>query len=234
MTAATTTPTVYRSYVSLSLTGEVRAALADPHTMHVLVSNAYAQHMSSDSVTNRADLSILYAVDRASKGQTVRVVTQSTSRADWTGQPAVHDLTEVDDDHVWQVGDQIAFQMTCQPMYAVPGKRRKDPDTGKLVRGRKVPARSDAERRAWVGSRLSRAGLADVQFQVRRVDGQVSRHLTKRHRERSSTGNKAGWSLVTVTGTATVSDPEALRRGQIEGIGPAKSYGAGLLLIKDM
>lgn len=117
-------------------------------------------------------------------------------------------------------GQQLAFLLTANPVKTIadadlnakPGKR-----SGTC----RVPLISDEERREWLIRKLGDAAAVE--------DVAVAPHAPMYFRK----GKGAG-KLVTCTfqGIFRVREPAALRRMLENGVGPAKGFGCGLLLVR--
>lgn len=117
-------------------------------------------------------------------------------------------------------GQRLAFLLTANPIKNIqdqqltqkPGKRR---DTCR------VPLIREEEQRDWLTRKLAGAAIIET--------ASLSPHPPTFFRR----GNRAG-KLVTITfeGTLQVRDPEILVNRLANGIGPAKAFGCGLLLVR--
>lgn len=79
---------------------------------------------------------------------------------------------------------------------------------------------------SWLSSRAEAAGFA-VDAELVRADG-YQRHRFKKPRGK----NWISISTIDFTGVLTVTDPDLFEQALYTGIGPAKSFGCGLLLIR--
>jgi len=79
---------------------------------------------------------------------------------------------------------------------------------------------------AWLEARAEKHGFAIVPDAVR-VDGYRQHQVTKRGGKHS-----IRYSTLDFTGLLTVTDPEAFRRALLDGIGPAKAFGCGMMLVR--
>lgn len=214
----TTHPTLYRSYLTLDLTSDVRQALTDVHDMHRLVFDAYAHHVQPDDAAARAQINLLYAVDTTRPGA-VRLVTQATVEPRWNN-AAITALDTRTDSQLHSTEDTVAFQIAATPTKQITGRR-----------GRHVPLPAE-ERDAWIARKLTEAGLSNIAVTAGSIARRQSPHLTRRTKDRARTSNGFAINLVTFTGTATVADPTKLRDSQTSGIGRSRAHGAGLLLLR--
>ncbi len=128
------------------------------------------------------------------------------------------------------VGERLRFDLRANPVVS----RRKE---GKLQRHdvlmdvKKHAAgeddlkeQIDAAAVDWLLKRGRHWGLA-IQPETVRLDGYAQQTLPAK-------GRTAGFSILDYSGLATVTDAVKLRRALTEGVGHAKSYGCGLLLVR--
>jgi len=160
----------------------------------------------------------LFRVEENRPGRPARALVQSRR----TPQPAegIRLVATREFDPQPSTGQQLAFLLTANPIKNVkdqqlehkPGKRR---DTCR------VPLIREEEQRAWLARKLE--GAAQIEAVT------VLPHQPTFFRR----GNRAG-KLVTVTfeGVLRVDDPVALVNRLLNGIGPAKAFGCGLMLVR--
>lgn len=160
----------------------------------------------------------LFRVEDSRPGQPARILLQSSARP--TAAEGVRLLASRDLDPQPSVGQRLAFLLTANPVKAIkdtqmlekPNKRR---DTCR------VPLITEASQTAWLERKLEGGARMDAVS--------VLPHPPVFFRR----GHRAG-KLVTVTfeGLLTVTDPEQLRALLSNGVGPAKAFGCGLLLVR--
>jgi len=119
-----------------------------------------------------------------------------------------------------EAGQRLAFVVTANPIKTIVDAQR-DAKAGKKSVTCRVPLIREEEQRAWLERKL--AGAAAVEAAT------VLTHPPLHFRK----GNRGG-KLVTVTfeGVLQVLDPVLLLGLQENGIGPAKGFGCGLLLVR--
>lgn len=147
-----------------------------------------------------------------------------------------------DDTGLWRVetkpyepalspGQQLAFQLRANPV-----RSRKD-ESGKSKRHdvvmdarkhsdppRPMPELIQTEGLAWLAARAEKSGF--------RVDpGEVRVEGYRQHRIRKAK-RQIGFSTLDFTGLLTVEDPQRLLVVLYRGIGPAKAFGCGLMLVR--
>lgn len=139
-----------------------------------------------------------------------------------------------------RAGERVLFSLRVNPV------RKTRDERGKQVRhdivqdlrkrlladgtpGEELPPRLDLAEQAaqgWLAARGERLGLApeDATLMAEAYDNQRFR--------KARGGRQVVVSTLDLRGFATVTDPDALRTALFAGIGPAKAYGCGLLLVR--
>lgn len=163
----------------------------------------------------------LFRVEDNRPGQPARVLVQSRQRPSPADGVVLLASREVEPQP--SAGQRLAFLLTANPVKSIkdaqaeqkPGKKR---DTCR------VPLHKEDDQRAWLTRKL--AGAAEVEA----VSLLPHQPLFFRRNRRD---NRAG-KLVTVSfeGVLRVQDPAALVTLLENGIGPAKAFGCGLLLVR--
>jgi CRISPR system Cascade subunit CasE len=117
-------------------------------------------------------------------------------------------------------GQRLAFLLTANPVKTITDAER-EAKPGKKSEKCRVPLIQEEAQRDWLARKL--AGAADVE------GADVLPHAPLHFRK----GNRGG-KVVTVSyeGTLRVIDPAALAARLENGIGPAKAFGCGLLLVR--
>jgi CRISPR system Cascade subunit CasE len=160
----------------------------------------------------------LFRVEESRPGLPARVLVQSTEPP----RPAhgVNLIAARAFDPRPETGQRLAFILTANPIKNIkdqqfaekPGKRRDSC---------RVPLIREEEQRAWLARKLD--GAAEIEAVS------VLPHQPVFFRR----GNRGG-KLVTVTyeGVLVVQDPQTLVRHLANGIGPAKAFGCGLMMVR--
>jgi CRISPR system Cascade subunit CasE len=117
-------------------------------------------------------------------------------------------------------GQRLAFLLTANPVKTIVDAQR-DAKPGKQSEKCRVPLIKEEEQRLWLSRKLGEAGEIEVV--------NVLPHPPVFFRK-----GRRGGKLVTVTfdGVLRVDDPEQLTALLENGIGPAKAFGCGLLLVR--
>ncbi|WAL65965.1 type I-E CRISPR-associated protein Cas6/Cse3/CasE [Amycolatopsis cynarae] len=118
-------------------------------------------------------------------------------------------------------GDQWAFRLTANPV----SSRRKTPDAARTQRFAHVTVAQQTE---WLLTRAHRHGFAIVTGLHCEPDVAVHRRQTLRFPRQ---GKTVTLSTAVFEGRLEVIDPELLRQSLVQGIGPGKGYGCGLLTL---
>ena len=118
------------------------------------------------------------------------------------------------------VGQRLAFVLTANPVKTIIDAQR-DAKAGKQSEKCRVPLIKEEDQRQWLLRKLGEAGELDAI--------NVLPHPPLYFRK----GNRGG-KLVTATfeGVLRVKDPNCLADSLENGIGPAKAFGCGLLLVR--
>ncbi|HNF92262.1 MAG TPA: type I-E CRISPR-associated protein Cas6/Cse3/CasE [Accumulibacter sp.] len=118
------------------------------------------------------------------------------------------------------VGQRLAFVLTANPVKTIVDAQR-DSKPGKQSEKCRVPLVKEGEQRQWLARKL--AGAADVE------GAEILSHPPVYFRK----GNRGGKLVVcTFEGILRVTSPDPLNGLLENGIGPAKSFGCGLLLVR--
>ena len=136
------------------------------------------------------------------------------------------------------VGQVWAFRLTANPSYSAP--------RGPEVRGKRFGHVTVEQQRQWLLSRAPGYGfelvpaVAGRESAERVEDADESANLVVVRRERpifsrrrpgSKTHDRVTINRTVYEGVARVTDPDALRRALVAGIGRSKAYGCGLMTL---
>jgi len=131
-----------------------------------------------------------------------------------------------------RAGDRLYFQMRVNPIVCRDGKKldvvmdarkRLGPD---WARKTTKPALIDEAGRAWLTKRADRHGFAVAERGIR-FEGYRPLRFTKHAGARP-----IHISVLDIEGLLEVRDPDAFSRALYRGIGPAKAFGCGLILVR--
>ena len=217
--------------------------IADCHELHRSLMQAFPQ--APGGVSARDYFGVLF------RGESVgahphmyRVLVQSQHKPDWSCIPDHTLATSPDErsnpvvrsiDHEYAIldeGTNLSFRLRANPTKRV---NTRNMDAPAEVRGKRLALSSDDDRIAWLVRHAARAGFevvrTDVQLDERdvRITPQPQSHGWKKRDLQSH--HRLTFGSVTFEGILRVTDQEQFRQALLEGIGPGKAYGFGLLSI---
>ena len=191
------------------------------HNMHRTVMSAYPDQ--PDATTYRQSHGVLWRLDPANN--TYIQYVQSRTRPDWTTLPTGHLL------HPPQIrpleplldaitpGRKLAFRLQANPTRCIANPRNPR-------NGQRVPHRLPTKQIEWLIGKAEQHGFAIPTDRRGQPDVTPSRIP-------ALTGRKATHKItiepVRYDGHLIVTDPQAFTEAVTNGVGPAKSYGCGLL-----
>ncbi len=130
-----------------------------------------------------------------------------------------------------KLGDLLHFDLRANPTVSVRVEGRKSPRHDVLMHAKKraasehsLPVALELAGRDWILKRAESWGL-DIDAATLAQNGYRQHRL--RHK-----GRHIEFSSLDYQGLACVADPERLRRVLLEGVGHAKGFGCGLLLVR--
>lgn len=190
---------------------QVRSELACPYEMHRTISQAFGDDLSDERILYRVD------VDRRTGVPTVLV--QSQTEPDWSVLPDDGYLLETDGDNPdskavdpgFSAGQLLSFRLRANPV-------KRDNDTG-----RRLGLLKEDDQRQWLDRKGERSGFRVVRCHV------IPEGLQEFAKRRGGAQHEITLLSVRFEGLLQVTDPDALREALEAGIGPAKSFGFGLL-----
>lgn len=204
--------------------GLIRAAIADVHHMHRTVMDGYRTHIPNDATDQpRALLNVLYAC-RTNTDGTINIITQSPHIPDWTALATTGALAATPQQ--WEMpttyttGQQLQFQLTANPSRRSAATKRR----------RSITDRD--EQLAWLHHRGTNGGFTINQADRAQLPAVRSQTKSKPADQRDTQTDVFGINPVQYSGILTVTDPDQFTRTIVAGIGPAKAYGCGLLLLR--
>lgn len=170
---------------------------------------------SSDDETRQG---FLFRVEENAPGRPVKVLMQSRrapTQADGLLLVGTREFTPRP-----SIGQRLAFVLTANPVKTITDAQR-DAKPGKQSEKCRVPLITEEDRRKWLLRKLGEAG------EVEAVS--VLAHVPLYFRK-----GRHGGKLVTATfeGVLHVRDPDRLTALLENGVGPAKAFGCGLLLVR--
>ncbi|MEV6122289.1 type I-E CRISPR-associated protein Cas6/Cse3/CasE [Streptomyces sp. NPDC052077] len=211
-------------------------SLIDAQDMHRTVMCGFPGWVDDGSPDPRARMGILstWTVDLAR--QRLTLVVQASLPADWTALPRAA-LAEPPEtltvDRTFRAGDRVAFRTVVNPVRTVAPPPGSPPGT----RGARVPHTRPEHVKRWFERRLQPPGEPPVAPDgVTRVgaDADTGRLAVRMLPRVSSSAPHKGLRIARaeVKGTLTVTDPETFASALTQGIGHARAYSCGLILVR--
>lgn len=195
--------------------------LSSPHRMHGAVNACFPPSASPARV--------LWRVDRTAAGTLLYVLSDvapdPTGFVEEHGWPLAGGWRTRDYDPVLEEvvdGRTLAFRLTANPVQHL---RPPSPD-GNRVRGKRVAHVTAAHQLRWFVERASEWG-----FTVGTPSEPTCRIVERRTLQFRRQERQVTVGYATFEGLLVVTDVAKLRRRLLEGIGPAKAYGCGLLTL---
>ncbi|RKT09510.1 CRISPR-associated Cse3 family protein [Streptomyces sp. 1114.5] len=210
-------------------------AILDPHVMHRLVMSGFYGWTEPGEPDPRAQMGILNTWTLDLKNNSLVLIVQSRVQPDWSSIPraALADrIALLQVDTTVRTGATYGFRIIVNPTR----DRQTPTGDGTLVRKR-LSDTTPRHVKEWFAARLQPVGTERVgPAGVRRIgaDGDPEtmaiRILPKLGLAAKHQGTKIG--RAEIKGTLTVTDPHAFADALATGIGRARSYSAGLLLVR--
>ncbi|MEU4805066.1 type I-E CRISPR-associated protein Cas6/Cse3/CasE [Actinosynnema sp. NPDC023587] len=200
-----------------------RSLLASPQKLHAAVMAAFPP-----SAPTPTDGRVLWRVDRNQHQVLLYLVgphrPDLTHLVEQVGWPTTHTWDTRDYQALLdriEVGRQWAFRLRANPV----GNRRKNADSTRSQRFGHVTV---AQQTGWLLDRAERHGFTVVTGEHKEPDVAVHgrEHVTFKRQ-----GTDVTLSTAVFEGHLEVLDADLLRAGLVNGIGPAKGYGCGLLTL---
>ena len=221
-----------------------RAWLSDCHALHQIIMAGFPP---VDATAARAGLAVLYRVERMTEPPYIPLLVQSTSEPRWALK--ADGIIQVEPpkplgplfDRL-QTGGRYRFRLRANPTRRVHPKAalaadlekgRERPEAAASV-GKRVELRREEDQLAWLSRRAEAAGFAllttrlvpagrDIlALQVESANLVIGRVPGKR---------QLTFQTVLFEGALQVTDAGRFREALVSGVGPAKSFGCGLLSI---
>jgi CRISPR system Cascade subunit CasE len=222
---------------------QVQRALLDCHLMHQRLMLAFPA-----DVGGRAGAGLLYRIEPNSQGGRLVVLAQSRVMPSWATLPAEWLLRHPDNPRVIDLtpllgqltpGLRLSFRLRANPTRKVDARSAQE---GRSV-GQRVPLREERERLAWLERYAQRGGFV---LEVVMIEGRPVRPALVEHsppipapaepliggrREVAGGSQRLTFEPVLYEGILRITDEAAFRATLLNGIGPGKAYGMGLLSI---
>lgn len=194
-------------------------AVRNPYNLHRQLWHLFpGEDRESRSNGDETRQGFLFRVEDSAAGRPARLLVQSRrapTRADGVLLVGTREITPCP-----SAGQRLAFVLTANPVKTIIDAQR-EAKAGKQSEKCRVPLIKEEDQRQWLLRKLSEAG------EIEAVN--VLPHPPLYFRK----GNRGG-KLVTATfeGVLSVKDPNRLADLLENGIGPAKAFGCGLMLVR--
>lgn len=209
--------------------------LANPQAMHAAVLAGLPDQPVRERVLWRLDTDNPHRPDLYVLTQSVPSWEHLIEQAGW---PAAADQAATRDyqpllDRVVK-GRQFAFRLTANPVQHTPP--RSPTGEGGSRRGKRQGHRTAAHQQDWLVRRASAWGIVLPPAQLDATDGPAPAdvriiHRARRSFRRAKDAPPVVLQTVTYEGRLTVEHPDTFRAGLVDGFGPAKAYGCGLMTL---
>ncbi|MFE9976069.1 type I-E CRISPR-associated protein Cas6/Cse3/CasE [Streptomyces hirsutus] len=211
-------------------------SLIDAQDMHRTVMSGYLGWVGDGSRDARSQMGILSTWTVDLRQARLNLVVQSSVPADWSNVPrgALAEGPEtLTVDRTFRTGDRVDFRTVVNPVRSIPSA----PGSPLRKRGTRVAHARPEHVRTWFLHRLQPSGEPAVAPNgVTRIGADVdTERLALRMLPRvSSPAPHKGLRIARaeIKGTLTVTDPKAFVAALTQGIGHARAYSCGLILVR--
>jgi len=204
---------------------DVQRALGDSHAMHARVMSMFPV---TDSPSPRAELAVLYRLERSEGADALTLLVQSKMPPDATRLPTGFLDPRAGQDAFsskelgpllegLSIGSRLRFRLRANATRKIDTKSEPG---GKRRNGRRVPVRGEEARLHWLTRHLAASGLRLAGSSIQRPEGTARGHAS---------GTARMHDAHVFEGIVEVVDVDLARRAVRSGVGPAKAYGFGLL-----
>lgn len=210
-------------------------SLIDAQDMHRTVMSGFQGWVEEGSRDARSQMSILSAWTLDLRQARLTLVVQASIPADWSRIPSaalVDKPNTLTIDRTFRTGEQLDFRTTVNPV------RSRPPAPGSAgSRGVRVGHKRPEHVKGWFARRLQPVGEPAVAPDgVTRIgaDADLDRLALRMLPKISSQAPHRGLSIARaeIRGTLTITDPQAFVASLTRGIGHARAYSCGLLLVR--
>ncbi|MEU1622387.1 type I-E CRISPR-associated protein Cas6/Cse3/CasE [Streptomyces sp. NPDC005722] len=211
-------------------------SLIDAQDMHRTVMSGFAGWVDDGSPDARSQMGILSTWTIDLRKAELSLVVQSGVPGDWGHLPRgalaekPHHLTI---DRTFRAGDQVAFRTVVNPVHNRPPA----PGSPEKTRGTRIALNRPEHVKTWFTRRLQPAGEPPVTADgVTRIgaDTDIDQLALRILPKASSPTTHKGLRIARaeIKGTLTVTDPKAFVATLTRGIGHARAYSCGLILVR--
>ncbi|WP_190093582.1 type I-E CRISPR-associated protein Cas6/Cse3/CasE [Streptomyces melanogenes] len=233
--------------------------LSSPHRLHAAILAGLAVQPVTERILWRMENSTPHRAEILVLTESRPSWQHLVDEAGWPGadggEPRIADYTPLLERIA--LGKEFGFRLTANPVQSVPHPTKpserqnarlkehtEQPDSARRPRGFRVAHRTASQQLNWILTRAERHGFAIPQAHVHTpapglttgptpTSGPAvsitSRDILRFHKHHN--GPQVTLSTVTFEGRLQVTNTSALRTALLQGIGPAKGYGQGLLTL---
>jgi CRISPR system Cascade subunit CasE len=219
----------------------VQRDINDCQAMHRRVMSAFD---SLPSASPRKEMGILYRLESVQDVNTVILFTQSNRIPDWTrlpagylvehsANPAVKEITTL----LQRLADnqRYIFELAACPCQKAATSTKEERLAGNKKNGRRIPLQGFATRIGWLERQGARHGFrvitADASPQPAIHGGYNAKKGLPRLCGGEPEGDRMKHQGVVYKGILEITHPELFQDTLREGIGPARAYGFGMLML---
>ncbi|MFE6697157.1 type I-E CRISPR-associated protein Cas6/Cse3/CasE [Streptomyces rubiginosohelvolus] len=214
----------------------VGKSLIDAQDMHRTVMSGFPGWVDDGSPDPRAQMGILSTWTVDLQQARLNLVVQSSLPADWGRIPraALAERPEaLTIDRTFRFGDRVIFRTVVNPVHSVPPPPGSPPRT----RGTRVPHTRPEHVKGWFVRRLQPPGEPAIAPDgVTRIgaDADTERIAVRMLPNVSSPAPHKGLRIARaeIKGALTVTDPKTFVAALTQGIGHARAYSCGLILVR--
>nr|WTB08258.1 type I-E CRISPR-associated protein Cas6/Cse3/CasE [Streptomyces antimycoticus] len=210
----------------------------DPQIMHRTVMSGFYGWVEPDGPEPRAQMGILNLWSLDLRSNKLLIVVQSRVQPDWSSIPSkalLEDIAVLPIDMHIQQGETFTFRTVVNP--ARERQVWKETPQGRQLTRQRLADTTPKHAREWFADRLQPEGAEPVRRAgIRRIGAtgdtstmavRILPKLTFGERHR---GQKLG--RAEIRGALTVTDPDAFTHALTNGIGRARAYSSGLILVR--
>ncbi|MFF4557721.1 type I-E CRISPR-associated protein Cas6/Cse3/CasE [Streptomyces sp. NPDC001422] len=214
----------------------VAKSLIDAQDMHRNVMSGFPGWVDDGSPDARSQMGILSTWTIDLRSAQLNLVVQSNVPANWNAIPRAA-MTKAPEtltvDRTFRTGDRVDFRTVVNPVRTIPAPPGSPPKT----RGTRVPHTHPKHVKEWFSRRLQPTGEPAIASDgVTRIGGDTDteRLALRMLPQVSSPAPHKGLRIARaeIKGTLTITDPKALVAALTQGIGHARAYSCGLILVR--
>lgn len=229
---------------------QVRSELAQPYEMHRTLMHAFEKHHIGGKEKPRENFGVLFHVDADDCRNRAVVYVQSTAKPDWSFLPscgnyllANFELLNPDCKKIagiyqrLQNGQILSFRLRANPTKCIAKPTRGDEE----LKGKRVGLLREEEQVKWLVRKGVSCGFEVLMKKIKDRNGKVevvpSVNVCREGKQecrKMEEGHSHKMTHLTVCfdGVLRIIDAGVFRNSLTRGIGPAKAFGCGLMLVK--